>query len=104
MLPASPFSVLQERVGDIIAVAHPKLVRMGRAHAVAAVIVDAAGQNACRAPEPHLAGDRVGGYLAPDIVEAIIEGRQPRSMTVKRLLQGIPCVWADQHAAFGFAR
>jgi site-specific DNA recombinase len=43
-------------------------------------------------------------YLAPDIVEAIIEGRQPRSMTVKRLLQGIPCVWADQRAAFGFAR
>jgi site-specific DNA recombinase len=44
------------------------------------------------------------GYLAPDIVEAIIEGRQPRSLTVKRLLQGIPCVWADQRAAFGFAR
>ena len=44
------------------------------------------------------------GYLAPDILEAIIEGRQPRSLTVKRLLQGIPCVWADQRAAFGFAR
>ena len=44
------------------------------------------------------------GYLAPDIVETIIEGRQPRSMTVKRLLKGIPCVWADQRAAFGFAR
>jgi site-specific DNA recombinase len=44
------------------------------------------------------------GYLAPDIVEAIIDGRQPRSMTVKRLLQGIPCDWADQRAAFGFAR
>jgi len=44
------------------------------------------------------------GYLAPDIVEAIIEGRQPRCMTVKRLLQGIPCGWADQRAAFGFAR
>jgi site-specific DNA recombinase len=26
------------------------------------------------------------GYLAPDIVEAIMEGRQPRSLTVKRLL------------------
>ena len=44
------------------------------------------------------------GYLAPDIVEAIVKGRQPCSMTVKRLLQGIPCVWADQRAAFGFAR
>jgi hypothetical protein len=44
------------------------------------------------------------GYLAPDIVEAIVGGRQPRSLTVKRLLQGIPCAWADQRAAFGFAR
>jgi site-specific DNA recombinase len=42
------------------------------------------------------------GYLAPDIVEAIVEGRQPRSLTVKRLLQGIPCAWPDQRAAFGF--
>jgi DNA invertase Pin-like site-specific DNA recombinase len=44
------------------------------------------------------------GYLAPDIVEAIIEGRQPRSMTVKRLLQRIPCDWTEQRATFGFAR
>jgi DNA invertase Pin-like site-specific DNA recombinase len=44
------------------------------------------------------------GFLAPDIVEAIIEGRQPRSLIVKRLLRGIRCVWADQRAAFGFAR
>jgi hypothetical protein len=44
------------------------------------------------------------GYLAPDIIEAIIEGRQPHSMMVKRLLQRVPCDWADQRAAFGFAR
>ena len=44
------------------------------------------------------------GYLAPDIVAAIVEGRQPRSLTVKRLLQGIPCAWADQRTAFGLAR
>jgi hypothetical protein len=41
-------------------------------------------------------------YLAPDIVEAIVEGRQPRSLTVKRLLKGIPSAWTDQRAAFGF--
>ena len=40
------------------------------------------------------------GYLAPDIVEAIIEGRQPRFLTVKQLLKGIPCAWADQRTAF----
>jgi hypothetical protein len=43
------------------------------------------------------------GYLAPDIVEAIVEGRQPRALTVRRLLQGIPCAWADQRKVFGFA-
>jgi len=41
-------------------------------------------------------------YLASDIVEAIVEGRQPRSLTVKRLLKGIPRAWPDQRAAFGF--
>ena len=41
-------------------------------------------------------------YLAPDIVEAIIEGRQSRPLTVKLLLRGIPLDWADQRAAFGF--
>jgi hypothetical protein len=35
--------------------------------------------------------------LAPDLVEAIVEGRQPRI-----LLRGIPLDWADQRAAFGF--
>jgi hypothetical protein len=44
------------------------------------------------------------GYLAPDIIEAIVEGRQPRALTVRRLLHGIPCAWADQRRAFGFAR
>ena len=44
------------------------------------------------------------GYLAPDLIEAIVEGRQPRTMTVKRLLKGIPCAWADQRTAFGLAR
>ncbi len=41
-------------------------------------------------------------YLAPDIVEAIVEGRQPRILTVKLLLKNIPLDWADQRAAFGF--
>ena len=44
------------------------------------------------------------GYLAPDIVEAIVEGRQPRPLTVRRLLLGIPRAWDDQRKVFGFAR
>jgi site-specific DNA recombinase len=39
-------------------------------------------------------------YLAPDIVAAIVEGRQPRSLTIRLLLQGIPLAWSDQRAAF----
>jgi hypothetical protein len=41
-------------------------------------------------------------YLAPHIVEAIVEGRQPSIWTVKLLLKGIPLDWVDQRAPFGF--
>jgi len=51
--------------------------------------------------EPHVRRLLRFAYLAPDIVEAIVEGRQPRTLTVKLLLQGIPLDWSDQHAAFG---
>jgi site-specific DNA recombinase len=54
--------------------------------------------------DPHVRRVLRFGYLAPDLVEAIVEGRQPRILTVKLLLQGIPCAWQDQRAAFGFAR
>jgi site-specific DNA recombinase len=40
-------------------------------------------------------------YLAPDVIEAIVEGRQSHSLTVTRMLQGIPCSSSDQRAAFG---
>ena len=51
--------------------------------------------------EPHVRRLLRFAYLAPDIVEAIVEGRQPRTLTVKLLLQGTPLDWYDQHAAFG---
>ena len=40
-------------------------------------------------------------YLAPDIVDAIVEGRQPRPLTIRLLFQGIPLSWSDQRATFG---
>ena len=43
-------------------------------------------------------------FLAPDIIEAVVDGRQPRSLTVKQLLRAIPSTWEDQRAAFGFSR
>ncbi|WP_372624701.1 hypothetical protein [Falsiroseomonas sp.] len=34
--------------------------------------------------------------LAPDIVEAILDGRQPEGMTLPRLLDGVPARWTKQ--------
>jgi hypothetical protein len=44
-------------------------------------------------------------YLAPDITEAILDGRQPTGVNAKRLLQGtpLPLDWNGQRRALGFA-
>ena len=36
--------------------------------------------------------------LAPDLVEAILDGRQPADMTLPGLLAPFPAGWAEQHA------
>jgi hypothetical protein len=50
---------------------------------------------------PHPKPRRLA-WLAPDIVEAILDGRQPKALTVKRLLAKLPMDWADQRRALGF--
>jgi site-specific DNA recombinase len=40
--------------------------------------------------------------LAPDIIESILEGRQPEDLTFKKLCQHIPSSWAEQREHFGF--
>lgn len=41
-------------------------------------------------------------FLAPDIVELILSGRQPAALTVRVLREGqIPALWNDQRALFG---
>jgi hypothetical protein len=44
------------------------------------------------------------GFLAPRIVEAIAEGRQPVDLTVEALTRRIelPIFWSAQHQALGF--
>ena len=44
-------------------------------------------------------------YLAPDITQAILEGRQPRDLTAEKLLahSRLPLAWRDQRTALGFA-
>jgi len=44
-------------------------------------------------------------YLAPDITEAILDGRQPPDLTAEKLLEHsrLPLVWHDQRTLLGFA-
>jgi DNA invertase Pin-like site-specific DNA recombinase len=42
-------------------------------------------------------------YLAPDIVESIAEGRQPRGLTLERLLSPLAFTWAEQRQRFGLS-
>jgi hypothetical protein len=41
-------------------------------------------------------------FLAPDIVEAILEGRQPLTLKFEHLYKHIPLSWAEQRQQFGF--
>ncbi|GAC1554905.1 MAG: hypothetical protein NVS2B5_15100 [Beijerinckiaceae bacterium] len=42
-------------------------------------------------------------FLAPRIVEAIIDGTAPAGLTVSRLTEALPHAWTDQENTFGFA-
>ena len=44
-------------------------------------------------------------FLAPDIVEAILDGRQPAELTAKQLLlrEDLPLEWREQRRRLGFA-
>lgn len=39
--------------------------------------------------------------LAPDIVETILEGREPDGLSLERLRQPMPMLWEEQKALFG---
>ena len=42
--------------------------------------------------------------LAPDIVEAILDGRQPKGLRLAEVLGNGPLVWEEQRARSGFER
>jgi len=44
-------------------------------------------------------------YLAPDLTQAILEGRQPRDLTAEKLVDHsrLPLAWHDQRTVLGFA-
>ena len=43
-------------------------------------------------------------FLAPDIVEAILDGRQPEDLTLDKLVARIPLDWAEQRKQLGFSQ
>jgi len=43
-------------------------------------------------------------FLAPDIVEAILDGHQPADLELERLLKGIPVSWHEQRRVFRFSQ
>ena len=38
--------------------------------------------------------------MAPDLVEAILDGRQPEGLTLPAVVEDVPAIWADQAAAW----
>ena len=55
--------------------------------------------------EEYLRGVLGCAFLAPDIVEAILDGRQPSDLTVKKLSRRrLPLDWEQQRAQLGFPR
>ena len=55
--------------------------------------------------DKHLARMVRFSLLAPDIVAAILDGRQPKMLTARRLLRTaeLPLAWPDQRRMFGLA-
>jgi site-specific DNA recombinase len=41
-------------------------------------------------------------FLAPDIVESILDGRQPLNLDFAKLYSNIPLSWCEQRRRFGF--
>jgi len=41
-------------------------------------------------------------FLAPDIIESILAGRQPHDLNFEKLCQNIPLNWVEQREHFGF--
>jgi hypothetical protein len=41
-------------------------------------------------------------FLAPDILEAILGGRQPPDLTFDKLTRNLPLRWSDQRKQLGF--
>jgi hypothetical protein len=69
---------------------------------VHATLVDLAW--AKRLPPSYVSGILRLTFLAPEIVEAILDGRQPAELQLDELLEGFPLEWDEQVGHFAAAR
>jgi site-specific DNA recombinase len=53
--------------------------------------------------ERHVSQILECAFLAPDVVEAILDGRQPDNLTWKELTRHLPMNWVEQRKHLGFA-
>jgi site-specific DNA recombinase len=51
--------------------------------------------------ERHIRALAPLAFVAPAVINSLIEGTTPASVTVTRLANGLPYAWADQHWSFG---
>jgi site-specific DNA recombinase len=95
-----------------VSLEHPKLPlvkAVARAHAwYERVIQGQASDVRSLAREAGLTERYVGkvfacAFLAPDIVESILVGRQPRDLSFEKLCQDVPSGWAEQREQLGFS-
>ena len=42
-------------------------------------------------------------FLAPDLVEAVLQGRQPAQLTLRQITKNLPSDWDEQRRRFGLA-
>jgi site-specific DNA recombinase len=86
----------------------PRLVSLiAKAHAARAELLQQTGSGnglVAQIRRAHLSRMARASYLAPDIVQAVLEGRQPSQLTGRQILKApdIPLGWEEQRRIFGF--
>jgi hypothetical protein len=53
--------------------------------------------------ERHVSQVVRSAFLAPDLVEAVLQGRQPAQLTLRRIMKNLPLDWNEQRRMFGLA-
>lgn len=51
--------------------------------------------------EGHVSRTLRCAFLAPDVVETLLAGRQPPDLTVRQLVKSMPLAWTEQRKVFG---